>query len=137
MKILLDESRYRARLRRIHNSGKETDYPREYGNELEESTARTIIKRRERPWRKYQRVSVIARATVEFRLYRFRAIILAQSRRRAHPPTGEICPDDRAENIRTLVRRYRAMRNSSKPRLSAAERLYLAELVRLELTSLN
>jgi len=35
------------------------------------------------------------------------------------------------------IRRYQAMRNSSKLQLSTAERLYLAELVRLELTSLN
>lgn len=42
-----------------------------------------------------------------------------------------------AESIRIPIRRYQAMRNSSKPRLSTAERLYLAKLVRLELTSLN
>lgn len=57
--------------------------------------------------------------------------IIANTIRRA------IYPSDRWEYMYIPIRRYRAMRNSSKLRLSTAERLYLAELVRLELTSLN
>lgn len=63
--------------------------------------------------------------------------VLAQSRGAQPGGGGGRSIPTIAENIRIPIRRYRAMRNSSKPRLSAAERLYLAELVRLELTSLN
>lgn len=51
--------------------------------------------------------------------------------------TRRIYPGDRWEYMYIPIRRYQAMRNSSKLRLSTVERLYLAELVRLELTSLN
>lgn len=73
--------------------------------------------------------------SIEFR-YRFLAITRPYTIARGAQPGGGSIPTI-AENIRIPIRRYRAMRNSSKPRLSAAERLYLAELVRLELTSLN
>lgn len=69
-------------------------------------------------------------AGIEF-YYGFLAIIQSLHNRKLDPA------GDRWEYMYIPIRRYQAMRNSSKLRLSMVERLYLAELVRLELTSLN